>query len=478
MAQELDLSELILRAFLLRHSILTGLGRGPDADRFPLRSPTPGGCWRSWPATGWRRRWLELETVTRGRDAAARSGRAGRDLPIVVVPGGPLLRNPSQPRAARRARPRRRGSTTDPPEVCDLLVVGGGPAGLAAAVYGASEGLTTTLAEDTALGGQAGTSSRIENYLGFPAGLSGDELTARAALQAQKFGVRVKLGREGDVAVIEARRAPGRFDDGESVTAKSVIIATGARYNRLPLDRLTEFEGVGVYYAATQMEAQACGGRPGGHRRRRQLGRPGRAVPRPHVHRGPHHHSRRQSLADLDVALPDRPDRAASPHHCDAPTQVTGLLGEISSRASTARRHDPGDLDAVDRRAVRLHRRAPATDWLAANWPRTTTASCSPATASREPSLTTPSRRRCCSRPVDRGSSASATSAADPSSAWRPRSATARWLCGSCSNGRPEPARSHIRHALPETAAMSPRPVHGAAGDMLSVSRRADQSDG
>jgi thioredoxin reductase (NADPH) len=139
-----------------------------------------------------------------------------------------------------------------------LLVVGGGPAGLAAAVYGASEGMATTLAEDTALGGQAGTSSRIENYLGFPAGLSGDEFAARAMLQAQKFGVRFKLAARAVELSTRSGIHEVSFEDGDVVQARSVVIATGARYNRLPLDRLAEFEGVGVYYAATQVEAQAC----------------------------------------------------------------------------------------------------------------------------------------------------------------------------------------------------------------------------
>jgi thioredoxin reductase (NADPH) len=149
-------------------------------------------------------------------------------------------------------------SDTELSGVCDLLVVGAGPGGLAAAVYGASDGMATVLAEDTALGGQAGTSSRIENYLGFPAGLSGEELAARAALQAQKFGVRIKLGSKAVSLSSDSGLHRISFDDGDAITAKSVIIATGARYNRLPLDRLAEFEGVGVYYAATQMEAQAC----------------------------------------------------------------------------------------------------------------------------------------------------------------------------------------------------------------------------
>jgi hypothetical protein len=179
------------------------------------------------------------------------------DLPIVVVPGGPLLRNPSS-HELLGALGMSGLADTDLPGVCDLLVVGAGPGGLAAAVYGASEGMATILAEDTTLGGQAGTSSRIENLLGFPAGLSGEELAAHAALQAQKFGVRIKLA----CKAVSLSSDPGvhhiRFDDGDLINAKSVIIATGARYNRLPLDRLAEFEGVGVYYAATQMEAQAC----------------------------------------------------------------------------------------------------------------------------------------------------------------------------------------------------------------------------
>jgi len=185
------------------------------------------------------------------------------DLPIVLVPGTPLLKNPSnRDLLAALGLVDIHESRSDRTEVCDLLVVGGGPAGLAAAVYGASEGMTTTLAEGTALGGQAGTSSRIENYLGFPAGLSGEELAARGSLQAQKFGVRIKLAARATCLATWDGNHHVTFEDGDTVTARSVIIATGARYNRLPLDRLADFEGVGVYYAATQMEAQACAGRP------------------------------------------------------------------------------------------------------------------------------------------------------------------------------------------------------------------------
>ena len=255
MAQELGLSELILRTFLLRHSILTGLGSGLTL----IGSRFDAGTRRLLEVLARNRlasRWLELEgspeaeTILRELDVPA------GDLPIVVVPGGALLRNPGSRELLDALG--LSGPSDDLPGVCDLLVVGAGPGGLAAAVYGASEGMATILAEDTALGGQAGTSSRIENLLGFPAGLSGEELATRAALQAQKFGVRIKqAARAVSLSSQDGLHRVG-FDDGDAVTAKSVIIATGARYNRLPLERLAEYEGVGVYYAATQMEAQAC----------------------------------------------------------------------------------------------------------------------------------------------------------------------------------------------------------------------------
>jgi thioredoxin reductase (NADPH) len=260
MAQELGLSELILRTFLLRHSILTGQGSGLTL----IGSRFDAGTRRLLEVLARNRlasRWLELEGSPEAEAMLRELDVPVGDLPIVIVPGGPLLRNPSS-RELLDALGMSGPIDTGLPGVCDLLVVGAGPGGLAAAVYGASEGMATVLAEDTALGGQAGTSSRIENLLGFPAGLSGEELAARAALQAQKFGVRIKLASKAVSLWSDRGVHHVRFDDGDVITAKSVIIATGARYNRLQLDRLAEFEGVGVYYAATQMEAQACSGAP------------------------------------------------------------------------------------------------------------------------------------------------------------------------------------------------------------------------
>jgi thioredoxin reductase (NADPH) len=256
MAQEPGLSDLILRTFLLRHSLLMSRGTGltligsrfdPDTRRLLEVLARNRLVWT----------WLDLEASPEAEQLLQGLDVPVADLPIIIVPGGPVLRNPGN-RGLLDALAISGNVGSYPPGVCDLLVVGAGPAGLAASVYGASEGMATTLAEDTALGGQAGTSSRIENYLGFPAGLSGEELAARGALQAQKFGVRIKLAAKAASLSFEDGVHRVTFDDGEAMAARSVIIATGARYNRLPLERLAEFEGVGVYYAATQAEAQAC----------------------------------------------------------------------------------------------------------------------------------------------------------------------------------------------------------------------------
>ena len=260
MAEEADLSDYLLRAFLLRHVRLTQMGLGLTlvGSRFDRKTR------RLLDVLARNRlafRWLELEGMPEAEETLRRLDVAPTDLPLVIAPGGSLLFNPTDHELlvalGLTARPVHDGAG-----VCDLVVVGGGPAGLAAGVYGASEGMQTVLVENTAIGGQAGTSSRIENYLGFPAGLSGEELAERAALQAEKFGVRIRLG-AGAVAMSstgDTHRVT--LDGGEVIAARSVIIATGARYNRLPLDRLADFESVGVYYAATQMEAQACSGGP------------------------------------------------------------------------------------------------------------------------------------------------------------------------------------------------------------------------
>jgi thioredoxin reductase (NADPH) len=144
-------------------------------------------------------------------------------------------------------------------EEVDLVVVGGGPAGLGAAVYGASEGLDTLVIESTALGGQAGVSRRIENYLGFPAGISGGELTTRAVTQARKFGARMATPYRALALEPGGDRHVLRLDDGVEVAARAVVLATGAEYRRLPVADLDDYEGISVFYAAGPPEAQRCG---------------------------------------------------------------------------------------------------------------------------------------------------------------------------------------------------------------------------
>lgn len=180
------------------------------------------------------------------------------ELPVVIVAGS-VLRRPTPGELAQYL-----GLTLDslPDRSFDLVVVGAGPAGLAAAVYGASEGLRTLGIEMTSVGGQAGLSSRIENYLGFPTGISGSDLAERAVVQATKFGAHLT----SPCAATGLREQAGHLvvvlSDGTEVAARAVIAASGARYRRLPADRLEEFEGKGVYYAATEAEAQACAAAP------------------------------------------------------------------------------------------------------------------------------------------------------------------------------------------------------------------------
>jgi thioredoxin reductase (NADPH) len=178
------------------------------------------------------------------------------DLPVVICRGEAVLKNPANRTIAERLGFNER---IDQARLRDLVIVGAGPAGLAAAVYAASEGLDTLVIEASSPGGQAGSSSRIENYLGFPTGISGQELAGRAYAQAQKFGAAVMIARSAAQLIRERRQHRVRLDDGTTISARTVIIATGARYRKPALANLTQFEGVGVYYSATSMEDAQLG---------------------------------------------------------------------------------------------------------------------------------------------------------------------------------------------------------------------------
>jgi thioredoxin reductase (NADPH) len=251
------LSDLILRAYLIRRSLLIqeesgfriiGSCYSPDTARlreFAARNRLP-------------HRWIDLERDKQAERLLQRFGVSPQDTPVVIW-GGEVLRNPTNTELARRV-----GLPVPDtvPDESDVVVVGAGPAGLGAAVYAASDGLTTAAMERIATGGQAGTSSRIENYLGFPGGISGADLAERAVLQAGKFGARIIVSAE--ITRLESGGGQHRVTlaDGGSVVARAVVLATGARYRRLAVPGIESFEGNGVYYAATYQEALMCGTGP------------------------------------------------------------------------------------------------------------------------------------------------------------------------------------------------------------------------
>ena len=186
----------------------------------------------------------------------ARFHVSSADIPVLICRGERILRNPSNEEIAECLG---FNAAIDRAHVRDVVIVGGGPAGLAAAVYGASEGLDVLVIESTAPGGQAGSSSRIENYLGFPLGISGEELTGRALTQAQKFGAQVMIAK--GATALECANVPYRvrLGDGPSIPARTVILAMGAQYRHPAIENLARFHGAGVYYSATPMEKQLCG---------------------------------------------------------------------------------------------------------------------------------------------------------------------------------------------------------------------------
>jgi thioredoxin reductase (NADPH) len=179
------------------------------------------------------------------------------DIPVLICTGGVVLRNPTNGEIADCLG---FNDAVDETQVRDMVVIGGGPSGLAAAVFGASEGLDVLVLEASAPGGQAGASSRIENYLGFPTGISGQELAARAYTQSQKFGAQLLIARSAVHLACERKPYTVALEHGEHLAARTVVIATGAEYRRLQLENVPRFEGAGIYYAATFMEAQLCKG--------------------------------------------------------------------------------------------------------------------------------------------------------------------------------------------------------------------------
>jgi thioredoxin reductase (NADPH) len=252
-----ELGEILLRAFILRRVELIARGIG---DVVLVGSSHCAGTLRVkefLTRNGHPHTYLDLDRDRAVQDLLDRFKIAATDVPVLICSGQVVLRNPTNRQIADCLG---FNESVDQTRIRDLVVVGGGPAGLAAAVYGASEGLDVLVLETTAPGGQAGSSSRIENYLGFPTGISGQELAARAYNQAEKFGVQVLIARGATELTCARKPYAVEIEGGSRVGARAIILATGAAYRKLPLENLARFEGAGVYYAATYMEAQLCRG--------------------------------------------------------------------------------------------------------------------------------------------------------------------------------------------------------------------------
>jgi thioredoxin reductase (NADPH) len=257
-ARDAELSEIFMRAFILRRLQLVSrnqgnvvlLGSRHSANTLRLREFLTR---NEHPYT-----YVDLDVDNSSQELLDRFNVKAEEIPVVVVCNARyVLRNPSMQQVADAIG---LNSAVDQSLVRDLVIVGAGPSGLAAAVYAASEGLDVLVIEEASPGGQAGSSSKIENYLGFPTGLSGQELVARAIAQTEKFGAKIMVAHS--VARLDCGRRPYRviLDNGTTIAARSVVIASGAQYNKPPILNLHQFEGRGIYYGATYMESQLCEG--------------------------------------------------------------------------------------------------------------------------------------------------------------------------------------------------------------------------
>jgi len=252
-----ELSEILMRAFILRRVELVTSGMGDAVLIGSMHSPGTLRIKEFLTRNGHPYSYVDLDHESDVQAMLDHFHVAVTDIPVLICRGELVLRNPSNSEVAECLG---FNEAIDQTHVRDLVIVGAGPAGLAAAVYGASEGLDVLVVESAAPGGQAGASSRIENYLGFPLGISGQELTGRAYSQAQKFGAQVTVAKKARALHCERNPFSIELEDGSTVAARTIIIATGASYRKLAVHDAARFEGAGLFYAATAMEAQLCRG--------------------------------------------------------------------------------------------------------------------------------------------------------------------------------------------------------------------------
>ena len=252
---DVELSEIIMRAFILRRLELIAHGIGDVVLVGSSHSPGTLRIKEFLTRNGHPYSYIDLDRDEGVQDLLDKFHVKIDEIPVLICRGTLVLRNPSNPQVADCLG---LNPDIDESQLRDVVVIGAGPSGLAAAVYAASEGLDVLVIETSAPGGQAGSSSKIENYLGFPTGISGQELAGRAYTQAQKFGAEMIIARSAVKLACTKRPYAIEIDGGAHIPARAIVIATGAQYRRLPLDNLSQFEGIGVYYGATYIEAQLC----------------------------------------------------------------------------------------------------------------------------------------------------------------------------------------------------------------------------
>ena len=360
-AKDAELSEIFIRAFILRRLALISHGLGNVilmgsrhcANTLRLRE------FLSRNAHPYN--YIDLDTDKTSQELLDRFEVKTNEVPVVICNGHTVLKNPTTQQLADCLG---FNVNIDSSQVRDLIIVGAGPSGLAAAVYGASEGLDTLVIENEAPGGQAGSSSKIENYLGFPTGVSGQELSSRAIAQAQKFGAKMMVGHS--VVRLDCKRRPYHvvLDNGSTIAARAVVISTGAQYNKPPIANLKNFEGQGIYYGATYIESQLCesedvvvvgGGNSAGQA----------AVFLSQTARKVYMLVRREGLSDtMSRYLIQRiTDNPAIELHCQ--TEISALEGDRQLERVTWRDKATGETSTHDIRHVFIMAGAsPRTGWL------------------------------------------------------------------------------------------------------------------
>ncbi|MGB7664288.1 MAG: FAD-dependent oxidoreductase, partial [Nitrososphaeraceae archaeon] len=251
-----ELSDILMRAFILRRVELIAAGVGDIILIGSTHSASTLRIKEFLMRNGHPYSYIDLERDSDVQNLLDNFKISASEIPVLICRGQLALRNPSNQQIADCLG---FNESVDQTHVRDLVVIGAGPSGLAAAVYGASEGLDVLVLETSSPGGQAGSSSKIENYLGFPTGITGQELAARAYLQAQKFGAHMLIAKATQL-ICDRKPYVIELENGARISTRTVVIATGVQYRKLPLENLSRFEGAGVYYGATFVEAQLCGG--------------------------------------------------------------------------------------------------------------------------------------------------------------------------------------------------------------------------